>query len=131
MPGYDYFTRRIPWVLILRDRDDGTLWALNTTTTPNAHPISLLQVSGTDFFKSNVLYTIGRDIVVSQNPSIRLIVRNGYLGYEHFKGASVAAPPPFEPVSSKTGQKTNPSWLVQMPDGWAAFDPLSALELTP
>lgn len=131
MFAYDYFTRRVPWAIVIRDRDDGSLWLLNTTTEEGAHPVSILSIDDTKILKANVIYTIGRDVVISQDPALRLIIRSGLLGYEYFEDEHIAAPPPFEPISTKNGQRTNPAWLIQVPTGWSSLEALSALELTP
>lgn len=131
MFAYDYFTRRVPWAVVMRDRADGSLWLLNTTTEEGAHPVSILSIEDEKLLKANVIYTIGRDVVVSQEPALRLIIRSGVLGYEYFENERIAAPPSFEPVSTKNGQRTNPAWLVQTPSNWESVETLSAQELTP
>jgi hypothetical protein len=77
----------LPQPIILTDRGDGTLWLLSWTTTPSA-------VDGNGYIMINSDYgTISRrdgvttyaayeEPVFGQNGEYRLLIRDGYLGFE-------------------------------------------------
>lgn len=75
----------LPETIILTDRGDGTLWALtHNTTTGYQPPDGLGYISITDVLPTNdyVIYAPFEGPRLSSDPSIVLLVRDGYLGYE-------------------------------------------------
>lgn len=70
-----------PGIVVLTDRDDGTLWRL-------VHDLDTIRVGISSYTIARWqqaafrVYPAGEEPVLSLNPTIRLIVRGGYLGYE-------------------------------------------------
>lgn len=72
----------LPQAFLIQDRGDGTWWLLAYSITPPADD-GLGYVSITDVIPSNVHYSVheayGEPVL---EPGIRLLIRDGYLGYE-------------------------------------------------
>lgn len=85
MRGLGVFTYPfLPQGIILIDRDDGTPWLI-THNTVEASPDNLGHVAITDVIPRNVAattYIVGEEPLMGEQPTVRLIIRGGRLGYE-------------------------------------------------
>lgn len=73
----------LPQYMVLVDRADGSLWTLTHSITPPASDgfgyISI--TSGKPDFDGYYFFDVGREPVLAVNPTVRIIIRDGYLGY--------------------------------------------------
>lgn len=121
---------RSPIFFVLVDRADGSLWMLNDNDNPAVHPVSLKRLDPAEMYKPGSTYVIGREIVLRNFPAVRLIVRDGVLGYDYNENERIVGWSPMSPLTGRDGRRGTARWYIHLPDGWQPGDALSAVELT-
>ena len=124
--GYTNFGKiQIPFLpqgIVLTDRDDGTLWLLTHNLT-EASADDTGHIAITDTIPSNINYrTYSADSgpVFGSNPTIRLILRGGNLGYETYSLSGYTTDIDQPPVQTRRG---NQHWTneIIIPTSWQRF----------
>lgn len=77
----------LPQNIVLTDRDDGTLWQLSHNTVIHSlDGVGHISIKDPSSFNSRPygshIYPAFEGPLLGTNPTVRLLVRNGHLGYE-------------------------------------------------